>query len=422
MWGRYIHPETDSTSYTQGHLLRRMNDTPASDKSQTSISFPRAKHTTSGVHLQPSVPPPASKSDIIHRISDPSDTRRPFVAKNLDPHISTAPLNPRQYNQLERDTTFKIEPSASSMTDVMPTNLHNAVAMNERNPDFTTTMSQHPPYDTGDSKQNIAMLESETNRLRSERNAERMRADRLAEDLERADHEVHRLNMRLSDLSTENSTLQWTVHSLRKELQLVQARAMDAQRQVPTDQPPHNSYALREGHSGELAEMRARYAQERRHLEHLEEERKTLLDDNRDLQDIVEGLKDAEVDLKRQLKSYRVDNEELRERLAAANKCTRSESMLNRELESKRDHLAQLTRGKREAERALEQLERGVHIGPDFIDAFSMLEAVADRGDHPGSHNRTPKGSSPAGSSGQMTQGSGGPTISIPIPKRPRFE
>ena len=290
--------------------------------------------------------------------------------------------------------------------------------MNERNPEFTT-MSQHAQYDTGDSEQNIAILESEANRLRNERNAARMRADRLAEDFARADHEIRRLNVKLSDLGTENSTLKWTVHTLEKELQLVQARAIDAQRQLSTHQPPHDSYIYHEGHSVELAELQARYARERRHLEQLEVERKTVLDDNQDLQDIVEGLKDAEVDLKRQLKSYRTDNEALRGRLAAANESARSKPMLNRELESKRDHVAQLTRGK-EAERALEQLKRAVHIGPELIGAFSRLEAVADQGENSGSQNRTPKGSSPTRSSGQPTQRSVEP--SVPIPKRQRRE
>ena len=264
------------------------------------------------------------------------------------------------------------------------------------------------------------MLESEANRLRSERNAARMRAERFAEDLARADHEIHRLNTKLSDLGTENGTLKWNVQTLRKELQLVQARAIDAERQVSTNQPPHDSYAHREDHAAELAEMQARYAREHRHLEQLKEERKTLLDDNQDLQDIVEGLKDAEVDLEGQLKSYRTDNEALRERLAAANKSARSESMLNRELESKRDHIAQLTRGKKEAERALEQMERTVRIGPELISVFSMLETMADPRENSGFRNRTPKGSSPTGSSGQLTQESEEP--SVPIPKRQRRE
>jgi predicted RNase H-like nuclease (RuvC/YqgF family) len=323
----------------------------------------------------------------------------------------------RQYHQLERDVTSKSKAPVSSMVDVP--SIKKALAKNERNPEATTTMSQHLLNSAGNSKQNITMLEYEADQLRIELHAAITRADRLAGVLAQADQEIHRLNVNLFDLDTEHSTLKRTVHSLEKELQLAQARLIDTQRRASTNRPPHDSHIHLEGHAVGHADVHTRYAHDHRRIERLEEELKVLMDDNQDLQKMVEGFKDAEVDLKKELKFYRTGNEQLRERLAAAKRSSRSESSLNRELESKKDRIAQVTRGKEDAERDLEQLKKTVNIGPELINAFSELERIAGQGGSLVSGKRVPKSASPTGSSGQFTRRS--EESPIPIPKRPRY-
>jgi len=419
MWGRYIPLGADTTPYSPEHL-RRVNYKPAPNQLRPSKYRPKARRMASGTPLQSSVSFPDPKPNIIHRISDSFDTNHSFVTEKPERYISGVSSNSQQYHQLERGVAIKGEPSAPSVADVTPINSHNPMAMSERDPGSATTTPQRPLYDSGDLNHTVAMLESDAGQLRNERDAALTRADRLAEDFARADQEVHHLRMKLSDLGAENGTLKWTVNSLDKELQLAQARVIDTQRQAPTNYPPHNSYIHHGDHAAELEEMHARYAREHRYLEQLEEERKILLDDNHDLQRVIEMLKDAEVDLKRQLKSYRSDNEALCDRLATAKKSAGSGTILNRELESKRDQIAQLTRGKKEAERALEQMKRAANMGPELISAFSELEAMLGQGGHLASRKRLPKGSRPTGSSGQLNQGSR--EFSDPIPKRQRHE
>ena len=416
MWGRYIRPGPDKSSRTPKHF-RRANENPASNQLQPSISFSQPNHMAGGINLQPSVPFPTPKPNMRHRISGSLDTNRSGAAKEPRTFIPNASSNIRQHNQLDKDGTVKRKPSTPSMTDVTSINSH-VVEMKERNSGAMTTMSQHMLYDTGDLNGDAPTLGSEADRLRNERDAAFIRADRLTEDFSLADQEIRRLYMNLSDLGTENSTLKWTIDSLEKELQLTQARLIDAQRQAPTNYPPYDSYIYHEDHAAELAEVQARYAREQRHLERLDEERKILLDDNQDLQRMIEGFKDAEIDLKRKLKSCRNDNEALRERLAAANKSARSESMLDQEIESKRNQIAHLTRGKEDAERALEQFKRAVNVGPELINAFSELEAMAGQGGNLIAPKRTPKGSNPIGSSGHLTHGCEDP--SFPTAKRQR--
>jgi chromosome segregation ATPase len=367
-----------------------------------------------GTRSQSSVPSPAPKPSMgHHRISDSLDPS-PFAARKPGPYKPDAPSNNRQYHQLERDITTNSNPSTPSMADINPISFQNVAGMNERNPESATT--QHLPYETGDLNQNVMALGSEGDQLRNECDAALTRVDRLAEDLAQADKEIHRLHMKLSDLDTENDTLEWTVRSLQKELQLAQARVIDAQRYLPVQNP----YSRHEDRPVEPAEAHARYDREHRYLEQLEEEREILLDDNHDLQRMIEGYKDAEEDLKRELKSYRIDNAALRERLAAANKSAGSEPTLERELESKRNQVAHLTGGKKEAERALEQLKRAANIGPELISAFSKLETMADQMGDSVSRRRTPKDSSRTSSSGQLAQGSG--EHSVPVPKRQRYK
>jgi predicted nucleic acid-binding Zn-ribbon protein len=421
MWGRYIHPGAGKSSCTLKHF-RRLNDNPAFDQSQPSISFSQPSHMNQGIHFQSPEPSPAPKPNMIHQFSDSLGTNHIFAAKKHRSYIPGTSSNIRQYHQLERDVTFKSKPSMSSMTDTTPNNSH-IVEMIEQNPESMTPISQHLHYDTGEWDNDASTLESEADRLRNERDDAFNRAARLAEDLALADQEIRRVYMNLSDLGTENSTLKWTVHSLEKEVQLAQARVIDAQRQASTAYPPHNSYIYHEGPVAELAEVQERYSREHRHLERLEEERKALLDDNQDLQKIIEGFKDAEMDLKQKLRSYRTDNEVLRERLAAAGKFARSESMLDQEMqemESEKNQFAHLIRGKEEAERALELFKKAVNVGPDLINAFSELEVIAVQGGRLESRKRTPKGSSPTGSSGHFTHRSGNP--SVPTPKRPRYQ
>ncbi len=419
MWGRYIHPGADKLSHTPKHP-RRLNDNPASDQFQPSISISQPAEAQ-GIRLQSSVPSSASRPNMAHRISDSLDTNYSFAVKEPRSHIPGASSNIRQYHQLEREVTFGSKPPTSSVTDVTPINSR-VMGMIDRNPESMTTISQNLLYNTGDLNPDASALESEADRLRNERDAAFMRADRLTEDLTQADQEIRHLYMNLSDLGTENSTLKWTVHSLEKDLQLAQARVIDAQRQASTNYPPHNFY-VHGDHAAELAEVQGRYSREH-HLERLEEERKALLDGNQELKRIIEGFKDAEMDLKRKLKSYRTENQELRERLAAAYKfAAGSESIINQEMQevdNKNTKIAHLTRGKEGAERALEQFKRAANIGPELIDAFSKFEVIAGQGRDLELRKRTPKGSSPIRSSGQFTHGGEDP--SVPTPKRQRYE
>lgn len=411
MWRRYIRP---GSARTPEHL-RRVNDKVTSDQLQPSIFFSQARRMGDSTRSQSSVPSPVPKPNMGHRISDSLDPS-PFAARKPGPYTPDAPSNNRQYHQLERDITTNSNPSTSSMADINPISFQNVTGMNERNPESATTRSQHLPYETEDLNQNAIVLGSEGDQLRNECDAALTRVDRLTEDLAQADKEIDRLHMKLSDLDTENDTLEWTVRSLQKELQLAQARLIDAQRYLPV----HNPYSRHEDRPAELVEAHARYDREHRYLEQLEEERETLLDDNHDLQRMIEGYKDAEEDLKRELKSYRTDNVALRERLAAANKSAGSEPRLERELESKRNQIAHLTGGKEGAERALEQLKRAVNIGPELINAFSKLETMVNQRGDSVSRRRTPKGSSRTSSSGQLAEGSGEP--SVPVPKRQRYK
>jgi len=417
MWGRYIRLGAGKSSYTPKHF-RRPNDNPASDQLQPSISFPQPSHIAQGIHFQSPVPSPASKPDMIHRFPDSLDTNHSFATKEHRSYIPGTSSNIRQYHQREREATFKSKPYTSSVTDTTPINSQ-VVEMIEPNPESMTPISQHLHYSTGDWDNDASTLESEADRLRNERDDAFMRVARLTEDLALADQEIRRVYVNLSDLGTENSTLKWAVHSLEKELQLARARVIDAQRQASTNYPPHNSYIHHEGHVVELAEVQGRYSREHHHLEQLEEERKTLLDDNRDLQRIIEEFKDAEMDLKRKLRSYRTDNEALRERLAAASNFAGSESLPDQEmqeLESEKNQIAHLTRGMAEAERALERSKRAVNIGPELIKAFSELEVIAGQGRNLDPRKRTTKGSSPTGSSGHFTHRSEDP--SVPALKR----
>ena len=413
MWGRYIHPGADKLSQTPKHP-RRLNDNTASDQFQPSISISQPGQAQ-GIRLQSSVPPPASRPNMAHRISGSLDTNYSFAVKEPRSHIPGASSNIRHYHQLEREVTFGTKPSTSPVTDITPNNSH-VVGMIEPNP---AIISQNLLYNTGDLNPDASELESDVDRLRNERDAAFMRTDRLTEDLAQADQEIRHLYMNLSDLGTENSTLKWTVHSLEKDLQLAQARVIDAQRQASTNYPPHNSH-IHGDHAAELAEVQGRYPREH-HLERLEEERKALLDDNQELQRIIDGFKDAEMDLKRKLKSYRTENQALRERLAAAYKSAESE--IDHEMqamESKNTTIAHLTRGKEEAERALEQFKKAANIGPELISAFSAFEMIAGQGRDLELRKRTPKGSSPICSSGQFTHGS--EDTSIPTPKRQRYK
>ena len=357
-----------------------------------------------------------------HWISDSSDTNRSFPMKEPRYHIPGTPSNIRQYHQLEREVTFESNPPTASVTDI-PTNNSHVAGMIEQNPESMTAMSL---YNTGDLN-NDSALGSEADRLRNERddalfNTNRLsfNTNRLTEDLALADQEIRRLQMNLSDLGAENSTLKWTVHSLEKELQLAQARVIDAQRQASTNYPPHDSY-IHEGHAAGLTSVPGRCSREHRQLQRLEEERKTLLDDNQELQKIIEEFKDAEADLNRKLKSYRTNNDALRKRLVAANEF--AGSVIDQDfqaMESTKPKIAHLTRGKEEAECALEQFKRAVNIGPELIKAFSEIEAIAGQGRNLEPRKRTPKGSSPSGSSGQFTHGSDDPTVRTP--KRQRHQ
>lgn len=416
MWGRYIHPGADKLSHTQKYP-RRLNDNPASDQFQPSISISQPGQAQ-GIRLQSSVPSPSSRPNMAHRISGSLDTNYSFAVKEPRSHIPGASSNIRQYHQLGREVTFGTKPSTSSVTDITPKNSH-IVGMIERNPESMTTISQNLLYNTGNLNPDAPALESDVDRLRNERDAAFMRTDRLTEDLAQADQEIRHLYMSLSDLGTENSTLKWTVHSLEKDLQLAQARVIDAQRQASTNYPPYNSH-IHGDHAAELAEVQGRYSREH-HLEQLEEERKALLDDNQELQRIIEGFKDAEMDLKRKLKSYRTENQTLHERLAAAYKSAGSE--IDHEMkvtEIKNTTIAHLRRGKEEAERALEQFKRAANIGPELINAFSEFEVIAGQGRDLELRTRTPKGSSPICSSGQFTHGS--EDTSVPTPKRQRYK
>ena len=419
MWGRYIRP--GAAKSTPKHP-RRVNENPASGQLQPSISFSQPSHMTQGIRLESPVPSPAPKPNMIHRISDSLGTNHSFAAKEHRSYMPGTSSNIQQYHQLERGVTFKSKPPTSSMTDMTPINSH-VVEMIEQNPKSMTPISQHLLYDAGDLDNDASTLEYEADRLRNERDDAMIRAARLTEDLALADQEIRRVYMNLSDLDTENSNLKWTVHSLEKELQLAQARVIDAQRQASTNYPPHNSYIHHEDHAAELAEVQGRYSHEHLHFERLEEERKALLDDNRDLQKIIGGFKDVEIDLQRKLKSYRTDNEALRERLAAANKLGRSEEILDEEMqekESKRSQFANLARGKEEAERALEHFKRVVNVAPELINAFSKLEMIAGQGRNLEPRKSTPKGSSLTGSIGHFTHGSEDPPV--PTPKRQRYQ
>ena len=412
MWGRYIRPDADELSRTPKHP-RRVNNNPASDQFQPSISFPQPSHTAQGIRLQSLVPSPASKPSMRHRISDSLDTNHSFPINEPRYHIPGASSNIRQYHQLEREVTFETNPSMSSVPDITPNNSH-VMEMIERNPESMTAMSL---YNTGDLNNDSSALESEAGRLRNERDAASFHASRLTEDLALADREIHRLQMNLSDLGAENSTLKWTVHSLEKELQLAQARVIDAQRQASTNYPPHDSY-IHEDHAAGLAEVQGQYSREHRHLKRLEEERKTLLDENQELQKIIEEFKDAEVDLNRKLKSYRTDHDALRKRLVAATEFAGDQDI--QEMESKKTKIAHLIRGKEEAECALEQFKRAANIGPELVNAFSEIEAIVGQGRNLEPRKRTSKGSSPSGSSGQFTHGSDDP--SVRTPKRQRHQ
>ena len=413
MWGRYIRPGADKLSRTPKHP-RRVNNNPPSDQFQPSISFPQPSHTAQRIRLQSLVPSPASKPNMNHRISDSLDTNHSFPMKEPRYHIPGASSNIRPYHQLEREVTFESNPSTTSITDMTPNNSH-VVGMIERNPESMTAMSL---YNAGDLNNESSALESEAGRLRNECDAALFHTNRLTEDLALADQEIRRLQMNLSDLGAENSTLKWTVHSLEKELQLAQARVIDAQRQASTNHPPHNSY-IHGDHAAELAEARGRCSREHRHLEQLEEERKTLLDDNQELQRIIEEFKDAEVGLNRRLNSYHTDNGALRKRLAAATELAGSVIDQDiQEMESTNTKIAHLTRGKEEAECALEQLKKAVNIGPELVNAFSEIEAIAGQGRNLEPRKRTPMGSSPSGSSGQFTHGSDDPAVRTPKRQR----
>jgi tetratricopeptide (TPR) repeat protein len=416
MWRRYTRLGADKPSPTPG-LLHRMDDNSASDQLQPPKPVSQSRQTTDDTRSRAPIPSPASKPNMKHRIGDSLDTNHSFAAKEPGPHRPGASPNVQQYHQLERDSTFETKASTSSMIDEIPINPNNSLAMIERNPESTTTMSQHQLYDIACLKHKLSMSETETNKLRDEHDATLTQANRLAEDFARANNEIRRLNMKISDLGTENGAMKRTVRSLEKELQLAEARVIDAQRQAPTNRPPHDHYIHHDDHSAQIAEVHALYARGLQHLERLKEEQKTLLDDNQDLRGIVEGLKDAEVDLKKALKSHRTDNEALRERLAAANKFARTELILNRELESKRNRIAQLTQGKGDAERALEHLKSTLNMGPELINAFSVLESMASQ---EGSRVSRKHGSGPTSSNGRFTRGSRGP--SVPIPKRQRYE